>query len=806
MLPKIPTHLPAVFALGIVSQVGQVLFLRELLMVFQGSELSIGIILAAWLVWVGVGSRIGAFLSTRTEQPIRLLVLTAAGIAVSIPVTILLMRASRAYFQLLPGAVLSLHELFIASFLLVAPACLLLGMQFVLLARLWRERDRKEDTSGAAKTYVGEAAGNMFGGLLFTFVMVRNLNAIQSAAVIAFLMLAAVLLLVWKPFHPPRRFAWALLALLGCAAISFPFLDRLDDWAHNMQWQIFSPHHQLIETRQSKYGTISILKWSDQYSFFQSGHLVFSTAGPETANPELENQDAILFAHFSMVQHQNPRHILLIGGGLRGVLSAIARHPVERIDYIELDEALTGAARAFISPATQKALADRRVRLIHTDGRLYVKTAQAQYDMIIVDVPDPATAVLNRYYTIEFFQEAQALLRPDGVLVLNATSTPDLRGLAIANRNAAIYHTLSAVFEHVLVAGDQFLFYFASDAPEQVSVDAPTLQARYAARNIQVEGFSAQVFPTLLQEAQLRRVNWVVRHHGRSATAHIEGPPAAPLILPGISEQQQAAAQLPPVSQRHFINSDFKPVAYFYTVMFLEELTRAGQGQLIAQLLQVQPTWLFAFLCAPLLVTAGLRLGTRRQPKRMETHFAVLFGVFTTGFSTMTLQIALIFSFQSVYGFVFEMIGVIVALFMTGLALGAYFTNRYVVDKTKINTLARIQLLIALFAGGIALGLPVAAALQSPVVIFTLFSSFTFIAGVINGVSFPLSIACSMRLIRRPEKSAGVVYSLEVFGACAGAVLASVLAAPVWGIAVCCWLACAANSAAFAALIISRRS
>lgn len=806
MLVKMPTHLPAVFALGIVSQVGQVLFLRELLMVFQGSELSIGIILAAWLVWVGVGSRIGAGLAGRTDHPARLMALTTAALAVIIPATILLMRASRAFFGLIPGAVLSLHELFITSFLLAAPACLLIGMQFVLLARLWRERDGKEDTSGAAKTYVGEAAGNMLGGLLFTFVMVRNLNAIQSAVVIAIVMLIAALLLAWKPFRPARRFTWVLLALLAGAMIGFPFLGRLDDWAYHMQWRIFSPQHRLIETRQSKYGTISILKLADQFSFFQSGHLVFSTAGAETANPELENQDAVLFAHFAMVQHQNPRHILLIGGGMRGVLAAIARHPVERIDYIELDEALTGAARAYLPPATRQALADPRVRLIHTDGRLYVKTAPARYDMIIVDVPDPATAVLNRYYTIEFFQEAQALLNPDGVLVLNATSTPDLRGLAIANRNTTIYHTLTAVFDIVLVAGEQFLFYFASNSADQVSVDAPTLMARYTARNIQVEGFSAQVFPTLLQENQLRRVNWVVRHHGRSDTAHLLGPPAAPLFLPDIRAQQQAAAQLPLVSQRYFINSDFRPIAYFYTVMFLEELTRAGQGQLLLQLLQAPQAGLFALLFTPLLVTAGLRLRTRRQAERKETHFAVLFGVFTTGFSTMTLQIALIFSFQSIYGFVYEMIGVIVALFMTGLALGAFFTNRLVVDKTNINTLAKIQLLIAVFAAGIAIGLPGIAALQAPDATLILFSSLTIIAGVINGVSFPLSTACSMRLIRRPEKSAGVVYSLEVFGACVGAVLASVLAAPVWGIAICCWLACAANGAAFAALTISRRS
>lgn len=57
---RILSHLSAVIALGIVSQLMQIVFLRELLMVFHGNELSFGIILAAWMLCVGTGSRIAA--------------------------------------------------------------------------------------------------------------------------------------------------------------------------------------------------------------------------------------------------------------------------------------------------------------------------------------------------------------------------------------------------------------------------------------------------------------------------------------------------------------------------------------------------------------------------------------------------------------------------------------------------------------------------------------------------------------------------------------------------------------------------
>ena len=426
---KIPPHLPAVLVLGAVSQIAQVLFLREFLMVFQGSELSIGIILATWLVWVGLGSHVGASLAERNARPALLLACSAAGLALTLPGTILLIRALRIFYPGPPGSYLSLLEMTAASFLLMAPSCFLLGGQFVLLAKIWRESQRAHDASGAEKTYVGEAVGNMSGGLLFTFLIVHLFNSFQAAILASVLMLVGLVFLTREHFPLTGRSRLVYLAILSLSAFAFLYANELDAWAYRKQWESFMPQHHLIETRQSKHGTVSVVQYEQQYSFFQSGQLIFTSAGPgATSAGSLEDQEAVIFAHFSMVQHENPRNVLLIGGGLRGTLGEIIKHPLERVDYIELDEVLTTVARPYISTVTSQALADPRVRLIHTDGRLFVKSSNEKYDLIIIDVPDPATAVLNRYYTKEFFGEAADLLNPEGVFVIGAESTADLRG------------------------------------------------------------------------------------------------------------------------------------------------------------------------------------------------------------------------------------------------------------------------------------------------------------------------------------------------------------------------------------------
>ncbi|WP_084604555.1 fused MFS/spermidine synthase [Desulfonatronum thioautotrophicum] len=871
LLRAVPWHLASVLMLGLVSQLAQVLLLRELLMVFQGNELSIGIILSAWLAWTGLGSWLGGRLAQQQRRTGRLLLYSAAGLVPLLPATIGLIRNLRGFFDVLPGAALGLWEMVVSSFLVMAPVGLLLGAQFVLLARIWREHDGTRDASGASKTYMVEAAGNIMAGILFTFLLVHLLNAFQTATLAALLMAAVALPLGrmqinTTPDRAPLRRAPVVAILLAPLVLAvlaglFLALDRLDKWTSLIQWGQFAPDHALVETRHSRHGMIAVLRRDDQYSFFQSGHLVFSTAGRETAVPGLEEQDAVTVAHLALTQHPEPRRVLLIGGGLRGMLTEILRHPVQELDYVELDHVLTATALNFAPARTLAALDHPGVRLLHTDARLFVKSGGTRnYDMIIVDAPDPTTAVLNRTYTREFFQQAQSRLAPGGVLAVGVASTPDLRGLAVTNRNAAIFHTLGNVFDQVLAVGERHLLFLATDAPDQVTRDPQVLRTRFDQREIQAEGFSSLHFHILLHEPTVRRINWILRHHGRNPLAHLEGPPAPPLSPPSIGEQLQAEESLPPVVQRFFINSDFRPIAYLYSLMFWDELTRVGTRDSLTWVLRIQPWWLLPVLLGPLLVVLALsrmhsrgheRPGVRTKGGLQNKRFpsfrnsprfwswlrswccsrfsswpgpysgistAVHLAALTTGMSTMLMQVALLFAFQSLYGFIYETVGLIIAVFMSGLAVGTFLGHRHVRHRpghgpgqtlgqtpgqTPGQTLAMVQFGIAAAAWIVGLLLPQTAMIASPLAVLALFFVLTFAAGLAGGVDFPLALACSTTLCGKPEQAAGRIYGIELAGACVGAAVAGVMIAPVLGIPACFLLAGALNAMAGLALLMA---
>jgi spermidine synthase len=297
----------------------------------------------------------------------------------------------------------------------------------------------------------------------------------------------------------------------------------------------------------------------------------------------------------------------------------------------------------------------------------------------------------------------------------------------------------------------------------------------------------------------------VLRRHGRSPTAHFEPPPAPPLRPPPVEEQVLAERDWPAVHAPTFINSDFRPIGYFHSLLLWGDLTRSEQAEQLAGLMRVQPTWIAWPVAGVLALVLLLRLFGKSKTLPPERRLAVGLAVFSTGLATMAMQIALLFAFQSQYGFVYEMIGLIVALFMAGLATGTALAQRWIPDLSSLVILARVQGIIALFALAIALLLPVSSLLPGGVSVFVFFATLTFLSGVLNGVDFPLATEAFRAINRRAEKSAGLVYGIELAGACIGAALASALVAPIMGIVACCVLAAIANGSAWAALMMTRR-
>ena len=83
--------------------------------------------------------------------------------------------------------------------------------------------------------------------------------------------------------------------------------------------------------------------------------------------------------------------------------------------------------------------------------------------MVIVDVPEPSTSQINRFYTSEFLNEAKRVLTPDGVVSFSPGRYENYVSPQLARLLASAGQTVKSVFRNVLVIPGGRVFFLASD-------------------------------------------------------------------------------------------------------------------------------------------------------------------------------------------------------------------------------------------------------------------------------------------------------------------------------------------------------
>ncbi|WP_346796742.1 polyamine aminopropyltransferase [Halomonas sp. Bachu 37] len=129
-----------------------------------------------------------------------------------------------------------------------------------------------------------------------------------------------------------------------------------------------------------------------------------------------------MIAHPALFTHQNPRRVVIIGGGDCGTLKEVLRHPgVEKVTQIDIDEEVTKAAERFF-PALTESNDDPRAELLFADGVKWVDEADdASIDVLIIDSTDPVGPAEGLFKT-DFLKRCHRILKPGGVMVQQSES------------------------------------------------------------------------------------------------------------------------------------------------------------------------------------------------------------------------------------------------------------------------------------------------------------------------------------------------------------------------------------------------
>jgi spermidine synthase len=339
--------------------------------------------------------------------------------------------------EVLPPILRATHESFrglvlaqfVTSAIAMLPTAVAFGFNFpaaVLLIAGPRPSAESETNSGegssVGRAYAWNTLGAIVGAVAAGFWLLPRLGSFHliAATAAANLVLGAALSVVsgrriWKMAAVGMNFA-----LIGAAAFigfsSYFYDPAVASFNTVMYWNLYDRPLSLRESahlvdvvyfKDGLNSTISVAKTEDYISLRTNGKV-------DASNHDQVTQ--LLVGHLGALAHA-PRRVLLIGFGSGMTASALAGYAeLERLDIVEIEPAVMGAA-PLLTQLNRDVLLDPRVHVTLDDARNFLFTTRDRYDLIISEPSNPWIAGVATLFTSEFYRAAQARLDSGGVFV-----------------------------------------------------------------------------------------------------------------------------------------------------------------------------------------------------------------------------------------------------------------------------------------------------------------------------------------------------------------------------------------------------
>ncbi|HOT88334.1 MAG TPA: hypothetical protein PL028_02190, partial [Bacteroidales bacterium] len=478
----------------------------------------------------------------------------------------------------------------------------------------------------------------------------------------------------------------------------------------------------LVFYKDTPYGNLVVTRNENQFNFFDNSKFLFSTENT------IENEEAV---HFAMLQHKNPKKVLLLSGGVNGLTKEMMKYKVEYITYLEINPVLVELGKKFTTN-----LSSSKIRIIYEDARYFINRTKEKFDVVIIALPEPTTAQLNRFYTLEFYKELKKILNTNAVVSFGLLSSNEYLSAEVKNINSVIYNTLNKFFKNIIILPGNRNYFVASDGI--LSSEIVKLASNNNLNNAYVNAF-------YLSDNDLKNKMLSVMKN---------------------------------VTFKTEINRDFKPIVYYHQLKYWMSHFKTNY-----------------YLIFGVLIILLLLFLYRLKPINLC--------LFTGGFAASSIEVILLVTFQVVYGYVYQMIGIIIMLFMVGLALGIYCMN-FITKKYTVNNYLKIQAGLVFYSVCLPFVLLFINYINpNPVIVQVAYCILILIIGGLTGMTFSLS----SKIIKKDIPSiAAETYGADLFGSAIGAIVLSAFLLPLLGVLKVCLLIGLFNLASGLNLYVKRNS
>ena len=729
-----------IFSYGLFTIGAQTLLFREFITTFEGNDISVGIFFGSWFLWVGLAAILVRRAHGFAEKLLNNIDLLFLAYVPAFVLQVLLVVQARELAGVESYARFPIVTILVLSLVVNAPLSIITGMFFPLACR-WV---RQEGGLAVSHVYILEAAGSFAGGLGATMLLAMGLSLARVFLLLAFVVCFSLFPVLAAKVRQHRaqpalvrRYKIKLaLGLLNVLLVPFCLAVGVDE---DLMGRVRAAKWSKLLPRDALEGSFQTAQAEYLYGVYQGQWVAIREGSTCETLPDHETAGRV--AAIGLCQNPKARKILVVGSGL-GLCYEFLRLPqVAHVTWAHCDSEYVRKVESFIPPELK--IEDERFDKLAGDVRVLLAEKKQYFDLVILDLPEATSSVLNRYYTLEFYHHVKESLRPDGVFAVRVAAGENIMGTELINLGASAKLTLQKVFSQFVLTPGEDSWFIASDS-EDLTGDPGTLRDRFAA----IER-GAEVFPA-------------------DGLLSIYLPDRAEKAL-----ESYAAADLP---ESLLINRDSRPLAHLYSLLLAAKQSGAPVARLVKHLALVG---LPAFL-VPIVVIIVLRLFyvLRGGDKgRAVSSFDSTFLVFSAGWIGIGVVIVLMYLYQTRFGSLYLHIGVISSLFMAGVTGGALLISALTTPDGKVRP--QVLLLAVIFLHLLIL----VAVLFLPLEEWShlAFGAAFVLGGFCTGCYFPLAARQLADDAFEAGRAGSKLETADHLGASAGGMVTSLALVPVLG-------------------------
>lgn len=287
------------------------------------------------------------------------------------------------------------------------------GVEIPLLTRII-EGDAENLRITISSIFSFDYIGGLLGSIAFPLLLLPQLGYFATAFLTGSMNILAAILIVFKysdRIRKPAIFKGVTVLLFAFMMWGVLFSGNISNYIEGGLYR-----DRVILSEQTQYQHIVLTRHKDDLRLFIDGNVQFCSLD------EYRYHEALV--HIPMSQAAKKDKVLILGGGDGMAVRELLKYEGTQITLVDLDPEMIRicSENKIIAGLNENSLKSDRLKIINDDAYRFLEENEEDYDVIIVDLPDPNNESLNKLYTNVFYRLCQNSLTKDGILAVQSTS------------------------------------------------------------------------------------------------------------------------------------------------------------------------------------------------------------------------------------------------------------------------------------------------------------------------------------------------------------------------------------------------